>query len=174
MARERGLRAAGGKRLSETGSSRLLQQIQAEVLEELEVHAAAAAIPVAPRTAPSGWLAAAMLSWIAVAALVFFRPALTRGPVAEVVDVPPAQRAASNRYGIWLADAAVRRFYAKQHRMPSFLGEAGVADTTVRMRVTGEKSYELEAGDAEAPLTFVSGGSIDAFLGESVQRLRGE
>ncbi|MES2306014.1 MAG: hypothetical protein V4558_10915 [Gemmatimonadota bacterium] len=174
MAKERGLRRAGGKRLSEAGSSRLLQQIQAEVLEELEVHAAAASVPVAPQTAPSGWLAGALLTWILVAALLIFRPGFTRGPADTPVALPPSLHEASNRYGIWLADGAVRRFFAANHRMPSFLGEAGVSDTTLRMRVTGERTYELQAGEGETLLSFASGSSIDAFLGESISLLRGE
>lgn len=174
MAKERGLRRAGGKRLSESGSSRLLQQVQAEVLEQLEEQAAAATIPESPLTASSAWLAAAMLSWLVVASLLVFRPAVASGPINHPYTPPTVQREASLRYGIWLANASVQRFLSEQHRLPSFLAEAGVMDTTIAMRVTGETSYVLEGNDGEIALTLPSASAADSFLGESVRELRGD
>lgn len=172
MVEGHGLRRAGGKHLSPVGSSRLLQQIQAEVLEHLEEHAAAAAFPEAPTTAPNGWLAAAMATWILFAALLLWRPSFARGPQSHPTVVPTAQREASLRYGVWLANGAVQRFIVRNSRLPSFLNEAGVSDTTIQLRVTGERSYELVGSEGDASVTLASGASADLFLGESVRALQ--
>lgn len=171
MAKERGLRRAGGKRLSEAGSSRLLEQIQAELLEHLDEQSAAATIPVAPPTAPSGWLAAALGSWLLVAALLVLQPAIVRPPVSRPFKTAVGKRDASLRYGVWLAHHRVQEFVATNQRLPSFLGEAGVNDSSVTMRVTGERSYVLEASEGSSGVRFTSEESPAAFLGESLHIL---
>lgn len=173
MARTPASPRAGEQRLSLAGSSRLLGKFQTEVLEHIEAQSLAAAIPEPPRTAHSGWLATALVTWITVAALLAFNPPLVSGPVAHAFVTAPAQREASLRYGIWLANGAVQRFIARSNRLPSFLGETGYSDRTIQMRVTGSRSYELVGTEGETALTLPSNVPADAFLGESVRTLRG-
>ena len=163
--------AFGGPR-SLPDSARLLEQIQAEVLEHIEAQRAGALTPDAPAFASGGWLAAALLTWLTVAALVVFRPGFVSAPVGQPWSSPLARREASLRYGVWLADGAVRRFLTTNKRLPSFLGEAGVGDPTIQLIVTGERSYELVGSEGAVGIKLTSSGSADAFLGESLSELR--
>jgi hypothetical protein len=78
----------------------------------------------------------------------------------------------SLRYGIWLAEQRVVTFTQREGRLPSFLAEAGMLDSTIVLEVTGERSYRLHGRAAGHAVVFTSGMSVDSFLGESVEQLR--
>ncbi|MES2124635.1 MAG: hypothetical protein V4503_08090 [Gemmatimonadota bacterium] len=155
-------------------SSRFLEKLQAEVLEEIKAQSSPDQLGPKRNFAPDRWLGAALATWLTVIGLVVFRPAIVAPPASEPFAPPAAEREASLRYGVWLARGAVQRFVASNGRLPSFLAETGFADAAIELRATGERTYELVGTEGSTVVTLASGESSDAFLGSSLSTLRVE
>ncbi|MEP6590135.1 MAG: hypothetical protein ABJC19_03030 [Gemmatimonadota bacterium] len=155
-------------------SSRLLEDLQAELVEQIATRAAASVAPPKRIGAPDLWLGAAIATWLAVIGLLLLRPAVVAPPASHPFTPPAVQREASLRYGVWLARGAVLRFVAEHHRLPSFLAETGFSDSTIALRATGERSFELEGQDGAATVMLASDASAEAFLGESLTLLQAQ
>lgn len=126
-----------------------------------------------PRPAPDPvWLAAASMAWLLVAFALLTPPAFMRAPAAEPFRPTPAAAESSARYGLWLARHRVDDFIAREGRLPSFLGEAGMRDPSIRLEVTGERSYRLEYATGRADLQLTDRMAADSFLGNSLSTLR--
>ncbi len=132
------------------------------------------ALPAAPRRASSPLLAGALSVWLVVAALLLIRPAIVQGPVDHPWSPKPENAEASLRYGLWLADGRVQEFLRSRGRMPSFLAEAGVADTSLALVVELRTQYRLEGRDGPLELELASSMAADSFLGASRDQLRGK
>lgn len=156
-----------------TPSPTLAEAMGAVFAESARRVAVAQAPPVAP-SVPSGWLAAALGSWLVVAWLLLATPAIARGPEGRPWQPVAAQREASLRYGLWLARDRVEGFRRDHGRLPSFLAEAGVPDTSLTLVVEGERNYTLEGRDGPLLVSFGSTMAADSFLGSSLRMLRGE
>src|SRR5690606_7205807 len=126
--------------------------------------------PATPRP-PAGWLAAASAAWLVVALALISPPTFLRGATAEPFEPSPGQVEPSLRYGIWLAEQRVAGFVRREGRLPSFLAETGLQDSTITLEVTGERSYRLEAGMGGRVVRFESGMAADSFLGTSLEQL---
>lgn len=144
------------------------------VLKESARRIAVEEAPAPPPSVPSGWLAAAMGTWLVVVWLLVATPAFARGPEDRPWHATAAQREASLRYGLWLARDRVEGFHREHGRLPSFLAEAGVADTSLMLVVEGERQYTVEGRDGPVRLSLASTMAADSFLGSSLTLLRGE
>ncbi len=129
--------------------------------------------PLAPEPAPPalarGWLAVALLSWGVVVVTFLAPPAALQSPAGTPYGAPAGLQDASLRYGLWLANGAVARFVAREGRLPSFPGEAGITDPAIELEVTGGRSWTLHAPGG---VLLTSAMPADAFLGGSVGALR--
>lgn len=148
-----------------------LADAMGEVLAESQRRVVEAVVP-APARAPSAWVAAALGIWIVAAGLLLLRPAMVRGPVDQFWRPEPAVAEASLRYGVWLAHQRVAVFQRDKGRLPSFLAEAGVADSSLVLTVEGERRYTVEGRQGPLTLRLNSGMAADSFLGMSLVRLR--
>jgi hypothetical protein len=119
-------------------------------------------------------LAAALGSWLVVAWLLLVTPAVARGPEGQRWQPATAEREASLRYGLWLAHDRVEGFRRDHGRLPSFLAEAGVQDSSLTLVVEGERDYTIEGRDGPLRLGFSSAMAADSFLGSSLRQLRRE
>lgn len=155
-------------------SSRFLEKLQAELLEEIKAQAGSAGVGPGRVSVPDRWLGAAVATWLTVIGLLLFRPAVVAPPVPHPFTSPAAERDASLRYGLWLARGAVGRFVTANGRLPSFLAETGFTDPTIELRATGERTFELVGSEGETTVTLASGASADAFLGTSLSTLQVE
>jgi hypothetical protein len=151
-----------------------LAEAMGAVLKESARRIAVEEAPPPAPTVPSGWLAAALGTWLVVAWLLVATPAIARGPEDRPWQPTVAQREASLRYGLWLARDRVEGFRREHGRLPSFLAEAGVADPSVTLLVEGERQYTLEGRDGPMRLSLESTMAADSFLGSSLTLLRGE
>jgi hypothetical protein len=129
--------------------------------------------PPKPR-AQRGWVAMASAAWLLVALALISPPAFLSGPTARPSQPEPALVEPSLRYGVWLAQHRVASFARREGRLPSFLAEAGIQDSSLALEVTGETTYRIRARAGDVVVEFASGMAIDSFLGQSVARLRGE
>ena len=129
--------------------------------------------PPKPRANP-GWIAAASAAWLLVALALISPPAVLRGPQPRPFQPAPSLVEPSLRYGVWLAQHRVAAFARREGRLPSFLGEAGVVDSSIALEVTGETTYRLRALANDVSVEFASGMSADSFVGQSLQKLQGE
>jgi hypothetical protein len=127
--------------------------------------------PPRPR-AESVWVAAASASWLLVALTLLSPPAFLSGASPRPFAPVPSLVEPSLRYGVWLAQQRVVSFTQREGRLPSFLAEAGMLDSTIVLEVTGELSYRLHGRAAGHEVVFTSGMSVDSFLGGSVEQLR--
>lgn len=144
------------------------------VIKESARRVAVDQAPPPPPSVPSGWLAAALGSWLVVAWLLLATPTVARGPEGQPWQPTTAQREASLRYGLWLAHDRVEGFRRDNGRLPSFLAEAGVPDTNLALVVEGERAYTIEGQDGPMRLRLGSAMAADSFLGSSLRQLRGE
>ena len=151
-----------------------LAEAMGAVLKESARRIAVAEAPPPPPSVPSGWLAAALGTWLVVAWLWLATPAIARGPMDRPWQATVTEREASLRYGLWLARDRVDGFRRQNGRLPSFLAEAGVADTSLSLVVEGERNYILEGRDGPMRLRLGSAMAADSFLGSSLRLLRGE
>ncbi|MDX2261911.1 MAG: hypothetical protein SFU84_09480 [Gemmatimonadales bacterium] len=151
-----------------------LAEAMGAVLKESARRIAVAEAPPPAPSVPSGWLAAALGTWLVVAWLLLATPAIARGPMDRPWQAPVAEREASLRYGLWLARDRVDGFRRENGRLPSFLAEAGVLDTSLTLVVEGERNFTLEGRDGPMRLSLASAMAADSFLGSSLRLLRGE
>jgi hypothetical protein len=150
-----------------------LAEAMGAVLKESERRIAVETVPPPRAAVPSGWLAAALGTWLIVAWLLLAPPALARGPEDHPWRPTVAEREASLRYGLWLAHDRVEGFRREHGRLPSFLAEAGVEDGTLTLVVEGERDYTLEGRDGPMELHLGSAMAADSFLGSSLTLLDG-
>lgn len=122
--------------------------------------------------AAAGWLAAASTAWLAVALVLLSPPAFLRGAAPRPFAPAVAQVEPSLRYGVWLARHRVATFARREGRLPSFLGETGIQDSTITMEATGESTYQLRGKAGGTVVVYQSAMSVDSFLGDSMERLR--
>jgi len=151
-----------------------LAQAMGAVLKESARRIAVEEAPPPAPTVPSGWLASALGAWLVLAWLLVATPAIARGPEDRPWQATVAQREASLRYGLWLARDRVDGFHRAEGRLPSFLAEAGVTDTSFTLVIEGERQYTLEGRDGPMRLSLESTMAADSFLGSSLTLLRGE
>lgn len=150
-----------------------LAEAHAAVLARDEARKRAAReLPAGKPRAQAGWVAAASTAWLVVALALLSPPAILRGGVAQPFAPAEEQAESSMRYGIWLAEQRVSTFLQREGRLPSFLGEAGMQDSTIHFEITGERTYRLRAEVGAREIVFVSGMPVDAFLGSSLEQLR--
>lgn len=151
---------------------RLADAHAAVLVREAERRRALRELPPPKPRAQAGWVAAASLAWVLVALAVIAPPAALRGAMPRPFEPAPALVEPSLRYGIWLAEHRVTAFARREGRLPSFLAEAGMQDSSIALEVTGERSYRLVGTTRDRTVSFESGMSADSFVGESVTLLR--
>jgi hypothetical protein len=127
--------------------------------------------PVARPRAPIAWVAAASVAWLLVAVTLITRPAWSAGATPRPYVAPAGD--ASLRYGVWLAAHRITEFERENGRLPSFLAEAGIADSALRYAVTGERAWGVTAREGVQWVMLLNTMSADSFLGDARQRLRG-
>ena len=125
----------------------------------------------APSPRPVGWIIATVVSWAMLIILLFVPTAIARTPESRSFTAPPELRAASLRFGLWLARHRVEAFARTAARLPSHVGEAGVDDRTILLEPNGRHRYTLTARDGSVGLRLTSEMSVDSFLGGSLAEL---
>lgn len=120
---------------------------------------------------PVGWIIATVASWATLIMLLLVPPAIARTPESRTFTAPPELRAASLRFGLWLARHRVDAFTRTAARLPSHVGEAGIDDRTVILEPNGRRRYTLIARDGSVGLRLTSEMSVDSFLGGSLATL---
>lgn len=142
--------------------------------EVVDVHARRALEPRGPVAAkpPTGWLIAAVTTWILLLFLLLFPPAFARTPQNQIFTPPTELREASLRYGLWLARQRVDAFVAREARVPISNAEAGISDRAIRLQPLGGRTYQLVGRDGSIALTLTSVMAADSFLGGSLTALR--
>lgn len=125
----------------------------------------------APPAKPIGWMIAAVVSWGSLIVLLLFQPAIARLPEDRAFVAPPELRAASLRFGLWLARHQVDAFKRSAARLPTHVGEAGVDDRNILLEANGRDRYTLIARDGPIALKLTSEMSVDSFVGESLAAL---
>lgn len=124
-----------------------------------------------PRPAPR-WLLAATVAWAALIGILLVPPGFARMPANRPFQPPADLSEPSARFGLWLAEAHIERFYTIMRRLPSTLYEAGVEDRAVTYDVNGEHSYRLGLTVGRSALVLGSGMNVDSFVGNSVATLQ--
>ena len=124
-----------------------------------------------PSPRPVGWIIATMVSWAMLIMLLLVPPAIARTPEDRTFTAPSELRAASLRFGLWLARHRVDAFVRTAARLPSHVGEAGVDDRTILLEPNGRHRYTLTARDGSVRLRLTSEMSVDSFLGGSLAAL---
>lgn len=125
----------------------------------------------APPPKPIGWMIAAVVSWGSLIVMLLFQPAIARIPEDRTFVAPPELRAASLRFGLWLARHQVDAFKRSAARLPSYAGEAGIDDRAILLEANGRDRYSLIARDGLIALKLTSEMSVDSFVGESLAAL---
>lgn len=124
-----------------------------------------------PAAKPIGWMIAAGVSWGTLMVLLLFQPAIARMPEDRTFAAPPELRAASLRFGLWLARHRVDAFRRSAARLPNYGREAGIDDRAILLEANGKERYTLFAQDGSVALRLTSEMSVDSFLGESLTAL---
>jgi len=125
----------------------------------------------APLPQPIGWVIATVVAWAALAMLLIVPPAIGRPAKDRAFAAPPELRAASLRFGLWLARHRVDAFERTAARLPRHVGEAGVDDRTIILEPNGRRRYTLIARDGSVGLRLTSEMSADSFLGDNHAQL---
>ena len=126
----------------------------------------------APPAKPIGWTIATVVSWSALLVLLLFPPGIARMPEDRPFTSPASLRAASLRFGLWLAHHQVDAFKHTNSRLPFYGGEAAIVDRTILLEANGRDRYRLIARDGSITLRLTSEMSADSFLGQSLTELR--
>jgi hypothetical protein len=153
---------------------RLADAHAAVLAREVERKRAHDELPPRKPRAEARWVAAASMAWLLVALTLISPPQFLRGAQPRPFELPAALAEPSMRYGVWLAQHRVAGFAKREGRLPSFLGEAGMHDSTITYAVTGESSYRLSVTLGDRTVQFVSGMSADSFVGTSIRQLQAE
>jgi hypothetical protein len=116
----------------------------------------------------------AAATWLAVFLVLVTPPGFLRPPAPAPYQPPAGLGESSLRYGLWLASHRVEEFLARDGRLPSSLGEAGVRDPALTVEVTGTNRYRLRGRLGTLALELGDDMSADSFMANSLERLRGE
>ena len=142
-----------------------------EVVVDVKAKQAAVEQPPPPPPRPVPWMIGAAASWLLFLGVLLFPPGFARTPPDQSFVAPRDLRAASLRFGLWLARHRADAFTRGAARPPAYAGEAGVDDLAITIENNGERRYTLVARDSGIVLKLSSEMAVDSFLGESLTTL---